>query len=126
MSGDAAELFDPGKKALDYLEVVILVAVELTLDFAGRPRWDHRLAFFDGDVGAQGISIVGFVCQYRRQLHCLKQCFGPRRIVSLSRCEDEARQLPQTFNAGMDFGAQSSARTTESMLAFFFATPAAC
>ena len=59
--GDAPELFDAGKEALDQVAMLVLLLIEGALLFAGDARRDNGLSWHVGDLLQQGIGIERLV-----------------------------------------------------------------
>ncbi len=124
--GDSAELFDAAEEALDEIATFVVVAIVRSLMRAIGFRRNHRSGASVLDESDQRIGIVGFIGCDPLSGHILQQGLGLWEVRGLSRSDAEARQLAQTLNQRVDFGAQSASGTTQCLIAFFGGAPAAC
>ena len=125
--GDAAEVFELVEEPFDE----IALAVNLGIDRATDP--DVALARDVGgsatgldelDDGAREVAPVGD--DIAVQVEALEQRRGGRLVGGLARGEDQADRQAAAVDDGVDFGAQSAARSSDGVIRAPFFPPAAC
>jgi len=125
--GDAAEVFEFVEEALDevalsvdrWIDRALVLSVALGRDMGG-----GAAGLDDCDDGAGVVTAIGddVACQ----AHPVEQHRGGRLVGGLARREHEPDGQATSVDHGMDFGAQSSTRTTDGVIRAPFFPPAAC
>lgn len=124
---DAPELFDPIKETFDKMASFVTMPVDVSLGFTVAARRNIRLSLTRSDCLNESVAVVPFI---RRD--CCSRDFcnqgSPLCYVSnLSSSQDQANRISQGIDASMNFGAQSSTRSPDRLIAsVFLRAPAEC
>ena len=125
-SGDAADLLELGKAALDEVSFLVELAVERRLL---RPRGGVRNDGYRACLGkgfAAVVGVVGGVGQHRGRPILTEQGCGLRRIAALAGGEDDLGRTAQAADGQVDLGAQAAAGSANGLILRPFFAPAAC
>ena len=127
--GDAAELFELVKEALDDVALFIEVDVVGTLDFAVSFWRDDGLCAGLGDRLDKMIGIIALVGNGGARSDAVDKIMREGDVVALPGRPDQADRVAQRIASGVDFGAQPAPRPAEALgicPPFCLRAPAAC
>ena len=75
----------------------------------------------------QGIGVVAFVADQSAASHAVELVGRRAHVMNLARRQDESKRIAQRFGERVDFGRQTAAGTSYSLVrAVFFRAPALC
>jgi len=126
--GDGAELFEFGEEILNEVTRLVDIAIVVAEQAAVRPGRDHGGLAGSGERGDDPlVGIKRLISDQCVGLHRRQQVVGADQIMRLSTGQEEADRVAERIGKGVDFGAQSTARSPDRLvLAGFFWAPALC
>ena len=124
--GDASEMLEPCKEALDQIASAIEMPIELARCQAIGSGWNHRFCARRFDGGHEMVGIVALVGHHGLTGQIFDQCWGKVDIGNLPGREDDAQGIAQCVDGNVQFGRQSAARAADFLTTRFFWAPAEC
>jgi hypothetical protein len=124
--GDASEMLDPCKEALDQIASTVEMVIEFARSKAIGSGWNHRFGASRFDHGHEMVGVVAFVGYHSLARQILNQRRGTVDVGDLPGREDDAQRIAQRIDGDMQFGRQSAARAADILTACFFWAPAEC
>ena len=118
--GDASEMLEPCKEALDQIASAIEMPIELARCQAIGSGWNHRFCARRFDGGHEMVGIVALVGHHGLTGQIFDQCWGKVDIGNLPGREDDAQGIAQCVDGNVQFGRQSAARAADLLTARFF------
>jgi len=112
---EAPELLEAIEASLDDIALFVDVPVVGAMIAPPRMRRDHRLGTGLTDSVQQHTTVVTSIGEDVRWTKALDQSFGLRHVVCLPRCDDQAYGTAFAVASQVDFGAQTSSGTPQSL-----------
>ncbi|TCK32712.1 hypothetical protein B0G84_8568 [Paraburkholderia sp. BL8N3] len=125
-SCDATEMLDTVKKAFDQIALTVQHTVITTLNLAVRAWWNDGFGSTGANAFDKGIRVIALVCDDRLEAQSVDQLLRARNIGHLSFGKNQSQRSTKRIHSQMNLGAQSSARSPESLGSVFFRAPAEC
>ena len=120
--GNGTVLLQACKEILNQVARLVEVAVVFTRLLVCAARGNHNLfALFQQRLDQPGLGVIGFVCNDGLSGRVLEQDVGALQIMALPGCEVKACRIAQRIDRGVNFGAQTTAATSNSL--FFWIPP---
>lgn len=125
---NGAELLKSGEEILDQMTSFKEVSIIFTTDLAiGLGRNDCDLAGYGERHKDPFIGVECLVGDEYTGLHGWQKVIGSDKIMRFAAGQEEADRIAQGIDQGVDFRAQSSARSADRLVfAGFFLAPALC
>ena len=102
--GDAAEFLDLAKAILDQMSPLVHLEVARNAPGPVGLGRDHRHRAPLVQIGADHVAVEGLVRQQGREVEILEKRGNTNAVVSLSRQQDEAREIAQRIDHSDDLG----------------------
>lgn len=126
-SGNTPKLFELVEEALNQIARFVTVSVIFTQRYAIGSRGDDRFSACSLDPLNQRIAVIAFIRKHSLRVRCFFKQFSHLSNVCLLRAgQGKPDGIAEDINDAVYFGSKSAARTTQSLRAVFFLTPAAC
>lgn len=107
--GDASEMFETCKEALDQIASTVDMAIEFARCETIGSRRDHCLGASGLDLGHEVVGVVALVGHYGLTRQILDQRRGTVDVGDLPGREDDAQRVAQCIDGNVQFGRQSAA-----------------
>lgn len=124
--GDASEMLDPCKEALDQIASAVEMLIEFARSEAIGSGWNHRFGANRFDRGHEMVGVVALVGHHGLTRQILDQRRGTVDVGDLPGRKDDAQRIAQCIDGNVQFGRQSAARAADFLTARFFWAPAEC
>lgn len=114
---DAAEMLELVDAALDAIAQFVEPPIEAIDANPPRMRGDHGFGADCVDGLAEGLAVIGGVCDDGLRFLLVYQARRGDEIVDLPACERKAQRSAERVGEQMNLGRQSSSRTPQSLVA---------
>ncbi len=128
-SGDAAELFEFGEKALDEITLFVEVFIVGARRFAVPLGQDNKLAALLDDLRLEPVGVVAFITDCCFCFETVNEFIGARHVMLLAGTANQPDRIAKCITCRVDLGAQAAARPAQTLgmrPPLTLRTPAAC